>query len=69
MQYNPFEGDIILIIRMLSIERCNEILINNNYKLTNTEIKQVREILYLFAEIQITAEKQLIEVEERNTIL
>ena len=69
MQYNPFEGDIILIIRMLSIERCNEILINNNYKLTNTEIKQVREILYLFAEIQITAEKQLIEDEERNTIL
>ena len=54
---------------MLSIERCNEILIKNNHKLTNTEIKQVREILYLFAEIQITAEKQLIEDEERNTIL
>ena len=53
---------------MLSIERCNEILIKNNYKLTNTEIKQVREILYLFAEIQINTEKQ-IEDEERNTIL
>lgn len=54
---------------MLSIERCNEILIKNNYKLTNTEIKQVREILYLFAEIQINAEKQLIEDDECNTIL
>ena len=54
---------------MLSIERCNEILIKNNYKLTNTEIKQVREILYLFAEIQINTEKQLIEDEERNIVL
>ena len=54
---------------MLSIERCNEILIRNNYRLTNTEIKQVREMLYLFAEIQINAEKQLIEDEERNTLL
>jgi hypothetical protein len=54
---------------MLSIERCNEILINNNYKLTNTEIKQVREFLYLFAEIQINAEKELLKDEECNTIL
>lgn len=69
MQYNPFMGDIILIIKMLSIERCNEILIRNNYRLTNTEIKQVREMLYLFAEIQINAEKQLIEDEERNIVL
>ena len=68
MQYNPLYGDIILINKMLSIERCNEILLKNNYKLTNTEIKQVREILYLFAEIQINTEKQL-EDEERNTIL
>ena len=69
MQYNPYKGGIILINKMLSVERCNEILINNNYKLTNSEIKQVREILYLFAEIQINTEKQLIEDEERNTIL
>ena len=69
MQYNPFEGDIILIIRMLSIERCDEVLLRNNYRLTNTEIKQVREMLYLFAEIQINAEKQLIEDEERNIVL
>ena len=69
MQYNPLRGDIILIIRMLSIERCNEVLLRNNYRLTNTEIKQVREMLYLFAEIQINAEKQLIEDEERNIVL
>ena len=53
---------------MLSIEICKEIL---NYKLNNEEIKQVREFLYLLAEIQINAEKTLIENEneKRNPIL
>lgn len=51
---------------MLSIETCKEIL---NYKLNNEEIKQVREFLYLLAEIQINAEKTLIENEKRNPIL
>lgn len=54
---------------MLSIERCNEILKTYNYQLKNEEIKQVRELLYLFAEIQINAEKHLAEDEECNTIL
>ena len=54
---------------MLSIERCNEILTKYNYKLNRTEVKQVREILYLFAEIQINAEKQLLEDEECDIIL
>lgn len=56
---------------MLSIESCNEILNKNNYKLNNEEIKQVREFLYLLAEIQINAEKTLIENEneKRNPIL
>lgn len=54
---------------MLSIELCNNILIKNNYKLTTNEIKQVREILYLFAEIQINAEKQLIDDEKCDIIL
>ena len=54
---------------MLSIEKCHEILSKNNYKLTNAEIKQVREILHLFAEIQINAEKQLKEDEECDIIL
>lgn len=56
---------------MLSIESCKEILNKNNYKLNNEEIKQVREFLYLLAEIQINAEKTLIENEneKRNPIL
>jgi hypothetical protein len=49
---------------MLSIERCKEILKKYNYNLSNEEIKQVREVLYLFAEIQINAEKQLLEDEK-----
>ena len=51
---------------MLSIESCKEILNKNNYKLNNEE---VREFLYLLAEIQINAEKTLIENEKRNPIL
>ena len=54
---------------MLSIEKCKEILTKNDYKLTTAEIKQVREMLYLFAELQITAEKQLLEDEECDIIL
>ncbi len=54
---------------MLSIERCREIIKPYNHNLTNDEIKQIREILYLFAEIQISAEKQLLEDEECDIIL
>lgn len=54
---------------MLSIEKCNEILTKYNYKLNTKEIKQVREILYLFAEIQINAENKLKEDEECDIIL
>ena len=46
---------------MLSIERCREILKEYEKELTNEEIKQIRETLYLFAEIQIDAEQQLIK--------
>ena len=46
---------------MISIERCREILGKYGKELTNEEIKQIRETLYLFAEIQIDAEKTLIE--------
>ena len=55
--------------KMLSIEQCNKILKKYNYNLKNEEVKQIREILYLFAEIQINAEKKLLEDEECNTIL
>ena len=54
---------------MLSIEKCKEILKSNNYSLSNEEVKQVREFLYLFAEIQINAEKNLLEDEEHNFVL
>lgn len=54
---------------MLSIERCKEIIKPYNHKLTNDEIKQIREILYLFAELQISAEKQLLEDEKCDIIL
>ena len=48
---------------MLSIERCREILKEYGKELTNEEIKQIRETLYLFAGIQIDAEEQLIKEE------
>ena len=51
------------------IEKCKEILKKYNYNLSNEEIKQVREVLYLFAEIQINAEKQLLEDEKCDIIL
>ena len=68
-QHNPGVGAIILIIKMLSLERCNEILKKHNYNISNDDIKKVREILYLFAEMQISAEKQLLEDEECDIIL
>ncbi len=67
-QHNPFEGAITHRM-MLSIEKCKEILKKYNYNLSNEEIKQVREVLYLFAEIQINAEKQLLEDEKCDIIL
>lgn len=54
---------------MLSIERCNEILKDNGIKYNNKQIKEIRDFLYLFAEIQISAEKKLKEDEECNIIL
>lgn len=54
---------------MLSIERCNEILKTYNYQLNNEDIKKIREFLYLLAEVQINAEKQLLEDEKCDIIL
>ena len=62
-------GNEIRKIKMISIDKCNEILNKYNYKLPNDDVKQVREILYLFAEIQINAEKTLIEDEKCDIIL
>ena len=54
---------------MVSIANFKEL--NKRYKLdyTDEELKQMREILYLFAEIQISAENKIVEDYECNTIL
>ena len=41
---------------MISLERCNKILRTYNLNLTNEEVKQVREQLYLFATLQMEFE-------------
>ena len=46
---------------MLSIKHCKEVLNRNGMKLTDEEVKQVRDYLYTLAEIQIEAEQQLKE--------
>ena len=38
---------------MLSIERCKQILKSNNYSLTNEVVKEVREVLYFLASLEI----------------
>lgn len=49
---------------MLTIERCKEILSTHNLKLNNEELKQVREQLYLFAELQMEFEMNKKEKEQ-----
>ena len=46
---------------MLSIKQSKEVLNRNVMKLTDEEVKQVRDYLYTLAEIQIEAEQQLKE--------
>lgn len=49
---------------MLTIERCKEILSAHNLKLNNKELKQMREQLYLFAELQMEFEMNKKEKDE-----
>lgn len=46
---------------MLSIKHCKDVLNRSGMKLTDEEVKQVRDYLYTLAEIQIEAEQQLKE--------
>lgn len=46
---------------MISIDRIKDILKNTELKLHNDEIKQLRDYLYVLAEIQIMAEEKLAE--------
>lgn len=41
---------------MIPLERCDKILRTHNLNLTNEEVKQVREQLYLFAALQMEHE-------------
>ena len=44
---------------MISLERCDKILRTHNLNLTNEEVKQVREQLYLFAALQMEHENNM----------
>ena len=46
---------------MISIDRIKELLKNTDLKLNNNEIKQLRDYLYILADIQIMAEEKLLE--------
>lgn len=47
---------------MLSIEACKKILNSNGKKYTDNEVKQIRDYLYILAEIQ--EEKRKLEIEK-----
>ena len=49
---------------MISIERCDKLLRTHNLKLSNEEVKQVREQLYLFAALQM--EHEMIKEDKRR---
>lgn len=51
---------------MIPIERCDKILRTHNLKLSNEEVKQVREQLYLFAALQMEFEKNKKIKDEEN---
>lgn len=54
---------------MVNIVKFKELNIKYKLDFTDEELKQMREILYLFAEIQISAENKIVEDYECNTIL
>ncbi len=57
---------------MLSIERCDKVLKEQNLNLKNDEVKQVREFLYLFASLQVEIDnnkKQNAEDNDKSSIV
>ena len=44
---------------MLTVETCTKILNNGKRKYSNEEVKQIREYLYLMAQLQIESENGL----------
>ena len=47
---------------MLTLETCTKILNNGKKKYGNEEVKQIREYLYLLAQLQIETENELINL-------
>lgn len=50
---------ILYITVMLTLETCTKLLNNGKNKYNNDEVKQIREYLYLMAQLQIESENGL----------
>lgn len=50
---------ILYITVMLTLETCTKLLNNGKNKYNNDEVKQIREYLYLMAQLQIESENEL----------
>jgi hypothetical protein len=63
---------VVTDILMLSLERCAEILKEENITLENTVLKELRDYLYQLAELQVEAENKgynEVENEEGHLVL
>ncbi len=49
----------LCITAMLTLETCTKMLNNGKKKYSNEEVKQIREYLYLLAQLQIESENGL----------
>ena len=47
---------------MLTLETCTKILNNGKKKYCNEEVRQIREYLYLLAQLQIESENELVNL-------
>jgi len=50
---------ILCITAMLTLETCKKVLNNGEKKYSNGDVKQIREYLYLLAQLQIESENGL----------
>ena len=50
---------VLYITVMLTLETCTKLLNNGKNKYSNDEVKQIREYLYLMAQLQIESENGL----------
>lgn len=53
---------ILCITAMLTLETCTKILNNGKRKYNNEEVRQIREYLYLLAQLQIESENELVNL-------